>query len=334
MILVPILIIMLLIVLTPLDPTGRPYGNSSGVRFRLPPSRAFAERVRQWVPFQQQQQPQQPQRQQQSLEQRAPVVDMEKTTSKAPPKNIKRVSVVAGSTTPVAQGRLSVSREFTRSPRHSSCSTPTQMSTTAADAFSFLCPELVVPSESQCMLLLPEINPSLDECGILCIDDVNGMPVMYVAYTLAQTPSAKKHDVPGNGKRLIVRSALEDLILASCMDGELESDMGAASLVILGRSEEQRGMIHASNSPCDTAMVTLWTGDRMLIQKSDQAKSTCIIDESGGQMACTRSREPRLLQVNPGADAGLAVIALLGSDLIQLGVVNGPGHTRQPQLVA
>lgn len=296
------------------------HGDSNFVRFRVPASRASAERTQQWVPFQQQQQ------QQQSSEQRAHVEYMEKMTSKATPKNSKRVSGVAGSTTPVAQGRLSVSREFIRSPLHSSCSTPTQMTTMAASAFSFLCPELVVPSENQCILLLPEIHSSLNDSGILCIDDVNGMPVLYVAYTLAQTPPANKHDVPGYGKRLIVRSALEDLILASCTDGDLESDMGAASLVILGRSEEQRGTIHASNPPSDTTVVTLWSGVRMLIQKSEQAKSTYVIDESGWQMACTRSREPRLLQVNPGADAGLAVIALLGSDLIELGVVNGPGQ--------
>jgi len=316
MVLVPMLLIFLLILVNAAAHWGQAEGSS--VRFQMPRTTVFTDNVERPAPFVQVRAPQQ----------RGSVGERERSTPKGTPKGSTRVSGIAGSATPVQQGRLSLSHDIVRSPLRSSCSTPTATAT-AASSFAFLCPELVVPVENQCILLLPEIRrQSANDTGILCIDDVNGMPVLYVAYTLAPTPPIGKHEVPGNGKRLIVRSALEDLILASCMDVELDSDTGPASLVILGRSEERRGAIHAGSPTSDTSVVVLWSGVRILIQRCDQAKSTYVVDENGWQMACTRSREPRLLQVNPGADAGLAVLALLGSDLIELGVVNALGQRR------
>eukprot|EP00419_Tripos_fusus_P044010 CAMPEP_0172828186 /NCGR_PEP_ID=MMETSP1075-20121228/20675_1 /TAXON_ID=2916 /ORGANISM="Ceratium fusus, Strain PA161109" /LENGTH=191 /DNA_ID=CAMNT_0013670147 /DNA_START=113 /DNA_END=685 /DNA_ORIENTATION=+ len=175
------------------------------VHWRMPYSGAFVNRVEDGASIRRQQDPQKRVPQQWS-----PAWHRENSTPKRSARISKQVSGIAGSTTPMQQARPLVLDEPVRSPVRSSSSTP-QMTSIAN-----LCPELIVPVENQCILLLPEINSSVNESGILCIGDVNGMPVLYVAFTLAQTPSSSKQDVPGNGKRMMIRSALEDLILASC----------------------------------------------------------------------------------------------------------------------
>jgi len=288
------------------------------VRWRLPYSSEFVNRVEEGASIRRQQVPQK-----QVPQQWSPVWQRPDSTPKLSARVSKQVSGIAGSTTPLQQAKPFISDELVRSPVRSSPSTPQTAS------IANLCPELTVPAGSQCVILLPEISPRVNESGILCISDVNSMPVLYVAFTLAQTPSTSNQDVPGNGKRLMIRSALEDLILASCVDVQRDSDTGLASLVVLGRDEERRGIIHANNPTSDTYVVILWNGVRILIQNCDQAKATYVTDEAGSQIACTRAHDPRLLQVNPGADAGLVVLALLSADLLKLGVVGQDETTRR-----
>jgi hypothetical protein len=188
-----------------------------------------------------------------------------------------------------------------------------------------LCSELVVPDNNECSLLLPEILENrFDSNGVISIDDVNGMSVLYAAYTLAERPPHGPHELPGNGKRLILRSALEDIILASCKDGQPDTAGGPPELTIYNKSEDMFGVLRASSpGPRSSYLMTLRTGKKMTIRRDIQALSSCITDEDGWLLACTENTERgRVIRISPQQDAGLMTLAMLGTDLMVFGVVS------------
>lgn len=196
-----------------------------------------------------------------------------------------------------------------------------------------LCPELVVPENNECTLLLPEMNvtpPGQGASGpihqpkILSIDDLNGMAVLFAAYTTAAVPPAGHLDVPGHSKRLVLRSALEDVVLASCADSVEIDAQSDPSLVIFDKADEQCAVLRAS-SPGGTRgfMVHFTTGQKVMIRRDLQSSGTYATDEDGWLLACTENTERgRVIRISPQQDAGLMTLAMLGTDLMVFGVVS------------
>jgi len=185
-----------------------------------------------------------------------------------------------------------------------------------------LCSELVVPENNECSLLLPEIMESrFNASGVLSIDDVNGMAVLYAAYSLAARPPPGPHDLPGNGKRLILRSALEDIILASCKDAEPVTVGGPPELTIFNKTEEPFGVLRpTSQGPRSSYLVSLSTGKKMSIRRDIQALSSCITDEDGWLLACSEDagERGRTIRISPQVDAGLMTLIMLGIDILDI----------------
>jgi len=199
-----------------------------------------------------------------------------------------------------------------------------------------LCVELVVPENNECTLLLPKIIENrFNTSGVLSIIDMNDMAVLCAAYSLAAGP----HGLAGNGKRLILRSALEDIILASCKDAEPETAGGPPQLAILDKSEEPIGIIRATSAaPTSSYLVSLSTGKNMSIRKDIQAHSSCVSDEDGWLLACTDDADERgrTIRVCQLVDAGLMALTVLAIDVLDV-IMTAHGssnHASPPRLAS
>jgi len=185
-----------------------------------------------------------------------------------------------------------------------------------------LCSELVVPENNECRLLIPEIiEDSSNMSSVLSINDVNGIAVLFAAYCIGERPPAGQYDLPGNGKRLILRSALEDIILASCKDAEPETAGGPCQLAILNRSEEPFGILRATGpGPKSGYMVALSSGKKLSVRRDIQALSSWITDEDGWLLGCCEDtgEHSRTIRISPQADVGLMTLTMLGIDILDI----------------
>jgi len=183
-----------------------------------------------------------------------------------------------------------------------------------------LCTELVVPDDSECRLFLPDLKEN-KMSDVLSIDGVNGMAVLYASYTIADRPPAGEHELPGSGKRLILRSALKDCILASCKDVEPETAGSPSQLAILSKSEELFGILRATSpGPRGSYMVSLSTGKKTYIRSDIQAVSSWVTDEDGELLACSEDAggHGRTICISPQVDAGLMTLTMLAIDVLDV----------------
>lgn len=185
-----------------------------------------------------------------------------------------------------------------------------------------LCSELVVPDDNECSLLMPKIPETrLSTNGVLSISGDSGLPVLYAAYTRAERPPLGPDDLPGNGNRLVLRSALEDVILASCKDAEPESADGLPRLIILNNREELFGMLRATGpGPGSSYLVSLSTGENISFRRDSKALSSCIVDEDGWLLASSEDagERGRLICISPRVDAGLMTLIMIGVDILDI----------------
>lgn len=190
----------------------------------------------------------------------------------------------------------------------------------------YLCPELVVPEHNECTLLVPELKIS-EACpnGIISIDDVNHSAVLLTSYSIMPKPPSAPYEVPGNGKRLVLRSALEDVVVASCRDADPDPAGGPPGLTILNKADEVCGMLRPSGPGSrNSFVVVLWSGQKVLIRKDIQGRCTYATDEDAWMLACLEeevSEGKRMLRISPQVDAGLITLAILGTKLLELGAV-------------
>lgn len=205
-----------------------------------------------------------------------------------------------------------------------------------------LCSELVVPEGNECSLLLPRLTETrFSASGVLSITGDNGVPVLYAAYTLAERPPLSADEQPGNGKRLVLRSALEDTILASCRDAQPETSGGPPQLMIVNKAEEPFGMLRATGAtgggPKGSYTVSLSNGKKMFFRRDIQALSLCITDEDGWLLCCSEEGDERgrPICISPHVDAGLVVIAMVGIDILDMNqAARGSADRAMPRLDA
>jgi len=176
-----------------------------------------------------------------------------------------------------------------------------------------LCPELVVPEKNECYLTFPEIEASASSTsGILHISDANEQAIFFAAYSV--------HPGYSGGKRLVLRSAFDEHLFASCEDAE--PDAAVPRLKIFNSANEQQGLLHAGNPD----QVVLENGTRLEIRR-DRRVGTCATDEHGWLLACAAPAPEdgcRMLRISPKVDAGLVILAMLGADILALTSAAGP----------
>jgi len=194
-----------------------------------------------------------------------------------------------------------------------------------------MCPELCIPDGKECNLLLAEMGEGGSSFqGVLPIYDVGGTVVLYCAYTLAEFPPHGSYDLPGNGKRLVLRNAKDEHLLASSCD-IIEPDSGSnrscgpLGMALLDADEEQHAILRANGGGGTRSGYTLTnrTGRKLLVRKDTSARF-CITDEDGWLLAATGLDAPseadargrRRLRISPGTDAGVIILALLGAEAL------------------
>jgi len=191
-----------------------------------------------------------------------------------------------------------------------------------------LCPELLVPDRHECYVMFAEIDASATSTrGLLCISDANGMAMLYAAYNI----------LPGytSGKRLVLTSALDESVLASCEDAEPDATV-EPRLKIFDGAEKHQGMLCAGHPD----IVVLNSGARLEIRK-DTRVGTCATDENGWLLACAAPAQEdggcRMLRISPKVDVGLVILAILGTDILALALhakVDYPSPRRSVETVA
>jgi len=178
-----------------------------------------------------------------------------------------------------------------------------------------LCPELVVPEASECTLLVPWLpQPGTPWAkNSLTIDDARGIPV----FRISPGDSDRDHC------RLALYSALGEAVFASVRDVKADSGGDIAMLTFHHQSGAIFGEIHPDNMEAGTRYtVVSCRGARIHIYDNKPLGSMNATDEHGRLLAIAEPRTHgannmvRSLRIGPLVDAGLIVLALLGSDLL------------------
>lgn len=241
-----------------------------------------------------------------------------------------------------------------RVPKSPSLSDRIAMKTTGSREAEFfgqhLCPELVVPEESECSLLVPPLlfqqivapplsmrlldsqlaHKSRASDAEMTIDDARGIPVFRVTISSSSASASGSDDASGNvhsietQKRLVLSSAIGERILfayvcepAVCEDPSLLTihHHSGARFGTLQKEEGdgQRGYRVKANS----GWQLLFTGDWKLgaLNATDEKNTLQAIVEP-------RLLDPiprRSVRIGPGVDAGLVVLALMGIDMLKYG---------------
>jgi len=181
-----------------------------------------------------------------------------------------------------------------------------------------LCPGLVVPENNECTLLLPEISGPAN--GVLSIDNLNGVVVLYASYSLSPALLTSQGE-----KRLELQNALDNKVLLSCRDtSDRDTSGNPAGLIILNNCGEASGILKANSlgSKRDYMMV-LTDGQKVLLRR-DLQRRPYATDENSWLLACTEESERgRVVRISPLVDAGLMALAMLGMDLLELHAAAG-----------
>jgi len=195
---------------------------------------------------------------------------------------------------------------------------------------TLMCPELCIPEGNECCLLLAELGEGGSALsGVLPIYDVKGVNVLYCAYTLAESPPRGRYDNPGNGKRLVLRNARDDEVLASSCDivdpdGGSTKSCGPVGMALLDAAEEQHAVLRPNSGGSRSGYVISHRSGRKMLVRKDTSSGFCVTDEDGWLLASTGleaaceadNRGRRCLRISPGADAAVVILALLGAEAL------------------
>jgi len=211
--------------------------------------------------------------------------------------------------------------ELAHSGAASSClsSLPSRRSM-GAEPVMHLCAELVVPEDTECNLVVPDLN--LNAQGTtdrITIHDSSGLPVFHASYNLS---SRHSNQSSRDTKRLILWSAIDGLIFAFCRD--VEAAHGHASgLAIFHHYEVPFGVLRQNSLGDRSAYsVLMHTGREIFFYQTSEDVGFRAEDENGRLLAMVMGLAPRCVRIGPQVDAGLVTLAMLGIDLLELDARN------------
>lgn len=182
-----------------------------------------------------------------------------------------------------------------------------------------LCAELVVPEETECNLLVPElpVTSAFSGGSRVSIDDNAGVAVFHAAlgFPSGQHP---KSGLSSDARRLTLWSAIDGLAFASCCDAEPVAGQPPA-LAIFHHSEVPFGELRPASGMGGRGTYSIVTHTGREIFLYTAAEGTCMRaeDESGRLLAMVIGVAPRSIRIGPQVDAGLMTLALLAIDLLE-----------------
>jgi len=193
-----------------------------------------------------------------------------------------------------------------------------------------LCADLVVPPGNECTFLLPLIQEGGGRKGLesTTVSDTSGSAILRATYRLGPL-GGRPED-----KRLVLRSAEGDEVFAFCRDAEPEPGAGPrAGLLVFGQAGAPFGVLRPDGpgEPWGYS-IRAHAGGLVRFRGDWRAGSVHATDENGCLVAFAQAPSPqhRQVRIGPQVDAGLATLALLGIDLLEL----EPAGAQQPRTSA
>lgn len=182
-----------------------------------------------------------------------------------------------------------------------------------------LCAELVVPEETECNLLVPElpVTSAFSGGSRVSIDDNAGVAVFHAALGFPSSQHSKS-GLGSDVRRLTLWSAIDGLAFASCCDAEPVAGQPPA-LAIFHHSEVPFGELRPASGMGGrgTYSIVTHTGREIFLYTAAEGSCVRAEDESGRLLAMVIGVAPRSIRIGPQVDAGLMTLALLGIDLLE-----------------
>jgi len=181
-------------------------------------------------------------------------------------------------------------------------------------AVPHLCMELVVPEETECNLLVPDLVAHVSETrGRISVNDTSGVPVFHATFNTKRGLSPQQDQ---DHRRLVLWSAIDGLVFGCCRDAEA-SPTGQPALQIFNHADMPFGFLRPSTSYKRGAFsVTTCSGREIIFYKTNEAGTQRAEDETGRLLAMVITSSPRSIRIGPEVDAGLVTLGMLGVDLL------------------
>jgi len=238
-----------------------------------------------------------------------------------------------------AQVRTSNMHVSDGQPPHSSSSGPVQ----EQPGLPFLCPELVVPEASECVLVIPRLafkaSPTkctMAEDQVITIDDARGVAVFRAKLTndkgvLGTDPVAAElvGRITGgrtqDTRQLVLSSGAGDAVFAYCRLKRASTSSSSGSTIgVYHPSNALFGEVSAANAETGSYVVktcTAWGPRSMILQGDNKLCNITATNESGRLLAITEPTTDgtmrRSVRIGPLVDAGFVVLSMLGIDMLE-----------------
>jgi len=186
-----------------------------------------------------------------------------------------------------------------------------------------LCSELVVPEENECSLLLPRDFPQACELsGQVSIDDVKEMSVFHAVYYLSgyQRVDEALPRATAQRRRLILRSAVDDLTFAYCCDAPPEPGSSHPGYTIYDHEDQAFGTLRPAGLTDQLGFRVRGRGDYQVAFVGDmQVGNVNATDEQGRLLAISEAIDAsvRCVRIGPQVDAGFMTLTMLAIDLLR-----------------
>uniref|UniRef100_A0A7S4UCV8 Altered inheritance of mitochondria protein 24, mitochondrial n=1 Tax=Alexandrium monilatum TaxID=311494 RepID=A0A7S4UCV8_9DINO len=180
-----------------------------------------------------------------------------------------------------------------------------------------LSPELIVPADNECCLLMPRIIPrNFGATDTVTINDTGGGPVFVASICLSSGDQLAR----SGGRRIALQSAMADLTFCFCRDAEQAADSGLPGLDIFTAKSKLFGTLRAVSSDDSPGNFFVQTTKGVCISfRGDRDSGGMLVSAQDGRlMAMTESTSPyeRSVRIGPSVDAGLISLTMLGVDLL------------------
>eukprot|EP00927_Polykrikos_kofoidii_P071658 TRINITY_DN67911_c0_g1_i1.p1 TRINITY_DN67911_c0_g1~~TRINITY_DN67911_c0_g1_i1.p1 ORF type:complete len:463 (-),score=39.24 TRINITY_DN67911_c0_g1_i1:34-1422(-) len=177
-----------------------------------------------------------------------------------------------------------------------------------------LCEELVVPQNSECLLIVPRLNFSNDSQPVsVIVDDVRGMPVFRATLSPITRSSLGSIDRMSisDSRCLTLASADGDGLFAIARNDRKSIALYTHSEILYGNLE----FSEASNF-----VFSMISGGKIMFTCNETIKAISVLSSDDRKLAIVEPpkngdlNDPRSIVVGPGVDVGVILLCLFGID--------------------
>jgi len=188
-----------------------------------------------------------------------------------------------------------------------------------AESSSALCPELVVPQQRECTLVVPALEiPGACQTKVWTVDDKRGVPIFNAS--ISRTGS----DYAQTLIRISLSTIHGDMILASCSWYLHGIGLPGGSIVMYKASSDVYGELRKES---ETYIFATQRASKQLRFVTQNADRVLVIDENQKLLAeaLPESQNSMCVRMGPMVDAVLILLAILGIRLLgQTEATHGP----------